>query len=93
MTRLWFATIACVIGLGLIVQANIAHAKLEDILYEKGQITKEEWVKAKADAEREEATIQGRAAREARSDARALPAECGPMPIKPSVVTWLKFAS
>ena len=50
MTRPWFATIVCVIGLGLIVQANIAHAKLEDILYEKGQITKEEWLKAKADA-------------------------------------------
>ena len=60
MTRPWFATITCVIGLGLIVQANIAHAKLEDILYEKGQITKEEWVKAKADAEREEAIIQQR---------------------------------
>jgi hypothetical protein len=60
MTRLWFLTITCVIGLGLIVQANIAHAKLEDILYEKGQITKEEWVKAKADAEREEAIIQQR---------------------------------
>jgi Phosphate-selective porin O and P len=60
MTRLWFATIVCVIGLGLIVQADIAHAKLEDILYEKGQITKEEWVKAKADAEREEAIIQQR---------------------------------
>jgi phosphate-selective porin O/P len=64
MTRLWFATIVCMIGLGLIVQANIAHAKLEDILYEKGQITKEEWVKAKADAEKEEAIIQGRAATE-----------------------------
>jgi hypothetical protein len=36
MTRLWFTTIVCVIGLGLIIQANIAHAKLEDILYEKG---------------------------------------------------------
>lgn len=60
MTRLWFATIVCVIGLGLIIQANIAHAKLEDILYEKGQITKEEWVKAKSDAEREEAIIQQR---------------------------------
>jgi hypothetical protein len=57
MTRLWFATIVCVIGLGLIIQANNAHAKLEDILYEKGQITKEEWVHAKSDAEREEAII------------------------------------
>ena len=64
MTRLWFATIVCVIGLGLIIQANNAHAKLEDILYEKGQITKEEWVKAKADAEREEAIIQQRATTE-----------------------------
>jgi hypothetical protein len=61
MTRLWFATIVCVFGLGLIIQANIAHAKLEDILYEKGQITKEEWVHAKADAEREEGIIQQRA--------------------------------
>src|SRR6266850_317432 len=64
MTRLWFATIVCVIGLGLIIQANSAHAKLEDILYEKGQITKEEWVKAKADAEKEEAITQGHAATE-----------------------------
>jgi hypothetical protein len=60
MRRLWFATITCVIGLGLIIQANMAHAKLEDILYEKGTITKEEWVKAKSDAEREEAIIQQR---------------------------------
>jgi hypothetical protein len=48
----------------LIIQATNAHAKLEDILYEKGQITKEEWVKAKADVEKEEAIIQGRAATE-----------------------------
>ena len=52
MTRLWFATIVCVIGLGLIIQANIVQAGLEDILYEKGQITKEEWLKAKADQEK-----------------------------------------
>ncbi len=52
------------IGLGLIIQANNAHAKLEDILYEKGQITKEEWVKSKADAEKEEAIIQQRATTE-----------------------------
>ena len=52
MTRPWFATIACVIGLGLIIQANIAQAGLEDILYEKGQLTKEEWIKAKADKEK-----------------------------------------
>lgn len=60
MRRQWFATIVCVIGLGVIIQANIAYAKLVDILYEKGQITKEEWVKAKADDEREEAIIQQR---------------------------------
>ncbi len=34
MRRPWFATIACVIGPGLIIQANNAHGKLEDILYE-----------------------------------------------------------
>ena len=60
MTRPWFTAIVCVIGLGFIIQANNAHAKLEDILYEKGQITKEEWVKSKADVEREEAIIQQR---------------------------------
>ena len=64
MRRSWFTAIVCVIGLGLIIQANNAHAKLEDILYEKGQITKEEWVKAKADAEKEEAIIQERATTE-----------------------------
>jgi hypothetical protein len=61
MRRLWCATIACVIGLGLIVQANIALAMIEDILYEKGQITKEEWLKTKADHEKEEAIISERA--------------------------------
>ena len=60
MRRLWLATVACVIGLGLIAQANSAHAKLEDILYEKGQITKEEWLKSKADQEKEESIIQAR---------------------------------
>ncbi|MEO6110417.1 MAG: porin, partial [Nitrospiraceae bacterium] len=52
MRRPWFATIVCVIGLGLIIQANSAHAGLEDILYEKGELTKEEWIKAKADNEK-----------------------------------------
>lgn len=55
------ATIVCVICLGLIVQANNAHAKLDDILYEKGLITKEEWLHSKADTEKEEAIIQQRA--------------------------------
>lgn len=58
MRRPWLATIVCVIGFGLIVQANMALAGLEDILYEKGQITKEEWVSTKADQERKEAIIQ-----------------------------------
>jgi hypothetical protein len=58
MIRPWFATIVCVIGLGLIVQANSAQAALEDILYEKGQITKEEWLKAKADQEKSVAAIE-----------------------------------
>jgi hypothetical protein len=61
MRQLWCATIVCVIGLGLIVQANSANAMIEDILYEKGQITKEEWLKTKADHEKEEAIIQERA--------------------------------
>ncbi len=52
MRRLWLATAACVIGLGIIVQAHSAQAGLEDILYEKGQITKEEWIKAKAASEK-----------------------------------------
>jgi Phosphate-selective porin O and P len=54
----WLATIVCVICLGLIVQANNAHAKLDDILYDKGLITKEEWLHSKSDTEREEAIIQ-----------------------------------
>ena len=60
MRRPWCASIVCMIVLGFIVQTNNAHAKIEDILYEKGQITKEEWVKTKADAEKEEAIIQQR---------------------------------
>jgi hypothetical protein len=59
MTRLWFATIACVISLGCIVQAEIAQAGLEDLLYEKGQITKEEWLKLQADREKIGPAVQG----------------------------------
>ncbi len=59
MTRLWFTTIACVISLGFIVQAEIAQAGLEDLLYEKGQITKEEWLKLQADREKAGPTVQG----------------------------------
>ncbi|MGQ0667149.1 MAG: porin [Nitrospiraceae bacterium] len=61
MAQPWFAIFVSMIGLGLVIQTNSAQAGLEDILYEKGQITKEEWVKAKADHEKEEATIQERA--------------------------------
>ena len=58
MRQPWFAAIVCVIGLGLIIQAEIAQAGIEDTLYEKGVITKEEWLKTKADQERQEAIIQ-----------------------------------
>jgi hypothetical protein len=58
MTRLWFAAITCVIGFGLVAQAQVAQAGIEDTLYEKGILTKEEWLKAKADQERQEAIIQ-----------------------------------
>src|SRR6185436_20307055 len=47
----------------MIAQANMAQAGLEDILYEKGQITKEEWIKTKADQERQEAIIQSERAK------------------------------
>ena len=58
MRRPWFAAITCAIGLGLIIQAEIAQAGIEDTLYEKGVITKEEWLKTKSDQERKEAIIQ-----------------------------------
>ena len=64
MTRLWFATIVCIIGFGLIVQAGIAQADLTDLLYEKGQISKEEWLKEKADREKIEAITAERATTE-----------------------------
>ena len=60
MRRPWFAAIVCTIGLGLIIQTEIAQAGIEDTLYEKGVITKEEWLKTKADQERQEAIIQQR---------------------------------
>jgi len=58
MRRPWFTAIVCTIGLGLIIQTEIARAGLEDTLYDKGVITKEEWLKTKADQERQEAIIQ-----------------------------------
>jgi hypothetical protein len=46
----------CVFGIGLIFSVSRAQAAhdLADILFEKGQITKEEWLRAKADAEKAE---------------------------------------
>lgn len=60
----WCAVSFCVIGLGLICHADVAQAGVEDLLYEKGQITQEEWVKLKADHEKvkEEAIGQQRSA-------------------------------
>ena len=58
----WFAIRVCVIGLGLSLTGNVAQASIEDLLYEKGQITKEEWVKLKADQERQEAIVQQQSA-------------------------------
>ncbi|MDF0664912.1 MAG: porin [Nitrospira sp.] len=55
----------CVVGLVLICNVNPAQAGLaglEDLLYEKGHITKEEWVKLKAEREKEEGIIQQRSA-------------------------------
>lgn len=61
MKRWWLMVTVCIFGLGLIFQANLAQASVEDLLYEKGQITKEEWLKLKAEHEKEEAIIQERA--------------------------------
>ncbi|MDH4155611.1 MAG: OprO/OprP family phosphate-selective porin [Nitrospira sp.] len=54
MRGLWLAMIMGGVGLGLVFGASSAQAAhdLADILYEKGQITKEEWVRAKADSEK-----------------------------------------
>lgn len=61
MNRWYVAVKVCVIVLSLIFTANVAQAAIEDLLYEKGQITKEEWVKLKADEEKKEAIVQDRA--------------------------------
>ncbi len=61
--RRWVLVVTlCVMGLGLFLKANVAQASIEDLLYEKGQITKEEWLKLKAEHEREEAIVQQRSA-------------------------------
>lgn len=62
MKRWWFTVAVGVFGLGLILQTNPAQASVEDLLYEKGTITKEEWLKLKAEHEREDAIVQQRSA-------------------------------
>ena len=52
MRGLSIVTGLCVIGLGLFTLASSAQAALEDILYEKGIITEEEWSKSKAESEK-----------------------------------------
>jgi len=52
----------CAVGLGMILTATAAQANVEDLLYEKGQITKEEWLKLKAEHERDDAIIAEKAA-------------------------------
>ena len=64
MTRSWFTIVLCVIGLGLIGSVGVAQADLTDLLYDKGQITKEEWLKEKADREKMEAITAERATTE-----------------------------
>jgi Phosphate-selective porin O and P len=50
------------ISLGFVFQANVAQANVEDLLFEKGQITKEEWLKLKAEHERDDAIVAEKAA-------------------------------
>lgn len=54
MRRLRWATNLWALSIAMIFWVNSAYAghDLADILYEKGQITKEEWVRAKADSEK-----------------------------------------
>lgn len=58
MTRRWLAVVLGVLCLAIFSQVLVAHAGLDDILYEKGTITKEEWLKSKADIERQEGIIK-----------------------------------
>ena len=53
--------VASIIGMAALAVAVLigpAHAGLADILYEKGQLTKEEWLKAKADEEKALAPVE-----------------------------------
>lgn len=62
MRRWWFTVKVCVIVLTVFLNGSLASASVEDLLYEKGQITKEEWLKLKAEHEKEEAIVQQRSA-------------------------------
>jgi hypothetical protein len=55
MLRMRAASIALFMALIFLSGGSSAWAALEDILYESGRISKEEWLKAKADREREDA--------------------------------------
>jgi len=61
MKKWGLVSVLCAISFGVIFTANVAQANIEDLLYEKGQITKEEWLKLKAEHEREEAIVAERA--------------------------------
>ncbi|MBL8073632.1 MAG: hypothetical protein JNL29_04620 [Nitrospira sp.] len=62
MKKWGLVSVLCAISFGVIFTANVAQANIEDLLYEKGQITKEEWLKLKAEHEREDAIVAERAA-------------------------------
>lgn len=61
MKKWGLVSVLCAISFGVIFTANVAQANIEDLLYEKGQITKEEWLKLKAEHEREDAIIAEKA--------------------------------
>src|SRR3989441_4098020 len=53
MTYIRIITIMGIVGLAVALTAWSARAAVEDILLEKGQITKEDWLKIKAEKEKE----------------------------------------
>ncbi|MFO0699267.1 MAG: porin [Nitrospira sp.] len=63
MKRWGLVSVLFAIGFGLIFTTSVVQANgIEDLLYEKGQITKEEWLKLKAEREREDSIVQQRSA-------------------------------
>lgn len=55
MERGWFVVKVCVVGLVLPLTASVAQTNgVEDLPYEKEQITKGEWLKLKADKKKSE---------------------------------------